>query len=116
MTGTMWTYADEYRTEPIDVEGFKVEATDGEIGHVDEATYDTGTSSIVVDTGPWILGRKVVIPAGLVRSLDLEHGKAQVALSKDQIKNSPEYDPTIDDYRSDEYRNRLDSYYGSYAL
>src|SRR5436190_19454364 len=36
----------------------------GSIGKIDEATNDTGSSSVVVDTGPWIFGRKVVILAG----------------------------------------------------
>ena len=53
-------------TEPMDVTGFHVEAADGRIGKVDEATYDVGSAYLVVDTGPWIFGRKVVIPAGTV--------------------------------------------------
>jgi hypothetical protein len=116
MTVNMWTYSAEYLTEPIDIKGFKVEATDGEIGKVDEATYEVGTSSIVVDTGPWIFGRKVVIPAGLIESLDLENGKVRLALTKDQIKNSPEYDASIDDYRSEAYRDRVGSYYNDYLV
>jgi hypothetical protein len=115
MTVNMWTYSAEYLTEPIDIKGFKVEATDGEIGKVDEATYEVGSSSIVVDTGPWIFGRKVVLPAGMIETLDLEEGKVRVRLTKDQIKNSPEYDSTIDDYRSETYRDRLGSYYDSYV-
>jgi hypothetical protein len=115
MTVNMWTYSAEYLTEPIDIKGFKVEATDGEIGKVDEATYEVGSSSIVVDTGPWIFGRKVVLPAGVIETLDLEDGKVRVRLTKDQIKNSPEYDSTIDDYRSETYRDRLGSYYDSYV-
>jgi hypothetical protein len=115
MTVNMWTYSAEYLTEPIDIKGFKVEATDGEIGKVDEATYEVGSSSIVVDTGPWIFGRKVVLPAGMIETLDLEDGKVRVRLTKDQIKNSPEYDSTIDDYRSETYRDRLGSYYDSHV-
>ncbi|MBD0291736.1 MAG: PRC-barrel domain containing protein, partial [Thermoleophilia bacterium] len=46
-----------------DVVGFSVEATDGGIGKVDEATYDVGQSYLVVDTGPWIFGKKVLLPA-----------------------------------------------------
>ena len=55
----------EYRTESgfkgaeTDLIGFAVAALDGDIGHVDEATYETGSSYLVVDTGPWIFGRKV---------------------------------------------------------
>ena len=36
----------------IDVVGYSVEALDGSIGKIDEATFDAGTAYIVVDTGP----------------------------------------------------------------
>jgi hypothetical protein len=50
-------------TGPADLVGFDVEATDGNIGKIDEATYDVGGSYVVVDTGPWIFGKKVMLPA-----------------------------------------------------
>jgi hypothetical protein len=43
--------------------------------------------------GPWIFGRKVVIPAGTIERIDVDDKKI-FALTKDQIKDSPEYDPT----------------------
>jgi hypothetical protein len=114
MDTTIWNYSPDYASESLDLKGFKVEATDGDIGHVDEATYDLGASCIVVDTGPWIFGRKVVLPAGAIESLDLENEKVVVRLTKDQIKGSPELDEATD-YRSDEYRSRLGSYYDPYV-
>jgi hypothetical protein len=113
MDTQMWTYSVEATAEPLDLTGFKVEATDGEIGHVDDATYETGASCIVVDTGPWIFGRKVVLPAGAIEQLDLDEENVVVRLTKDQIKASPELDDTMD-YRSEEYRSRLGSYYDPY--
>lgn len=110
----VWTFSTEYVTEPIDVEGFDVEATDGSIGKIDEATYDVGSACIVVDTGPWIFGRKVVIPAGAIETIDLENEKVAVRLTKDQIKDSPELGDETD-YRSDEYRSSLGSYYDPYV-
>lgn len=93
-----------------DLEGFEVEATDGHIGKVDEATDDVGRSLIVVDTGPWIFGKKVVLPAGTIERVDLDDRRLFVNLSKDQIKNSPEYDP--ERHRRDEgYYDTLGSYY-----
>lgn len=110
----VWTFSTEHVTEPIDVEGFDVEATDGSIGKIDEATYDVGSACIVVDTGPWIFGRKVVIPAGAIETIDLENEKVVVRLTKDQIKDSPELGDEAD-YRSDEYRSSLGSYYDPYV-
>jgi hypothetical protein len=67
----IWTFT--VATPPnVDLTGFKVEARDGSIGKVDEATHEAGGSFIVVDTGPWIFGKKVMIPAGVIR--DIGHG------------------------------------------
>jgi hypothetical protein len=114
MNTNIWTYSRDTLNEPMDVEGFDVEAADGEIGKVDEATYDVGSSFIVVDTGPWIFGRKVVLPAGVIERIDMDDRKVSVRLTKDQIKNSPELDEATD-YRSDEYRSTLGSYYDPYV-
>lgn len=108
METELWTYR-EPMAKPIDVKGFDVEATDGSIGSIDEATYDVGASYVVVDTGPWIFGRKVVLPAGAIEMIDLENRKVSVRLTKDQIKDSPPYDETRWD---DTYRNDLGTYYG----
>jgi hypothetical protein len=113
MRTDMWTYSSDY-TQPLDVEGFDVAATNGDIGKVDEATYDVGSSYIVVDTGPWIFGRKVLLPAGVIERIDLDNRKVEVRLTKDQIKDSPEFDRDTEDYRSDAYRERVGTYYSDF--
>ena len=65
----VWTYRQPTWTQ-TDLTGFDVEAMDGSIGKVDEATSATDTSYLVVDTGPWIFGKKVMLPAGVVRDVD----------------------------------------------
>ena len=109
----IWTYRamPESDLDNVDLTGYKVEATDGSIGKIDEATYETGSSYVVVDTGPWILGRKVMLPAGLIGRIDPDEEKVWVDLTKDEIKDSPEFDPEM--HREDsEYRSRLGDYYG----
>jgi hypothetical protein len=109
----IWTFRAMPGTdlESVDLTGFKVEATDGSIGKVDEATHETGSSYLVVDTGPWILGRKVMLPAGVIDRIDPDEQKVYVDLTKDEIKNSPEFDPNT--HRDDsDYRGRLGEYYG----
>ena len=63
-----WEYRTEsgFTGEKVDLIGYSIAATDGDIGRIDEATYETGSSYLVVDTGPWIFGRKVMLPAGVV--------------------------------------------------
>jgi hypothetical protein len=91
--------------------GFEVEATDGKIGKVDEHTRDVQSQGfIVVDTGPWIFGKKVMLPAGIVQSVDLDEEKVYVNRTKDEIKNAPEFDE--DAFREQPYRDSVSSYYG----
>jgi hypothetical protein len=104
----MWTFT--VATANLDLTGFKVEALDGGIGKVDEATYDAGGSFIVVDTGPWIFGKKVMLPAGVIRDVDLDTETVFVDRTKDQIKNAPEFDADL--YRDNAYRDEVGSYYG----
>ena|SRR5947208_14357318 len=93
----------------IDLSGFKVEAIDGSIGKVDESTYEAGGSFVVVDTGPWIFGKKVMLPAGVIRDIDLDMETVFLNRTKDQIKNAPEFDEKR--YRDQNYRSELGSYY-----
>jgi hypothetical protein len=104
----MWTLS--VQTVPnIDLTGFKVEATDGEIGKVDEATREIGGSFLIVDTGPWIFGKKIMVPAGLVRDIDPDTETIFVNRTKDEIKNAPEFDETR--YHDQSYRDELAGYY-----
>ena len=104
----LWTFREiNWSTEKL--VGFKVEAVDGGIGKIDEASNDVGASYIVVDTGPWIFGKKVMLPAGVIGRVDAEEEKVFVNRTQDQIKNAPEFD--ADAYRDDSYRGKLGSYY-----
>src|SRR5881392_3872736 len=109
MSSDLWTYTDTSISQD-NLSGFSVEAIDGGIGKVDDATHDVGQSFIVVDTGPWIFGKKVMLPAGVVRDIDLDTETVFVNRMKDQIKNAPEFDEKR--YRDQGYRKELGSYYG----
>lgn len=111
----IWSYREESglgtgtRTA-LDITGYSVEALDGGIGKVDEASYDVGSSYIVVDTGPWIFGKKVMLPAGVIDRIDAEDERVYVNRTKDQIKDAPEFDESS--YRDEAYRGELGGYYG----
>jgi hypothetical protein len=107
----VWTFRVESRLGDIDLTGFSIEATDGHIGKVDEATYETGGSYLIVDTGPWIFGKKVMLPAGIVERIDTDSKTVFVNRTKDEIKAAPDFDKKTarDD---EEYRGRLGRYYG----
>ena len=114
-TSDVWTYRDQNQTgyDPTsgrDLSGFSVEALDGSIGKIDGASNDVGGSFIIVDTGPWIFGKKVMLPAGVVQRVDDQEECVWVNRTKDQIKAAPEYD---DSMKTDvDYKNKLGTYYG----
>jgi hypothetical protein len=112
-TTTLWRYDDPTWAE-IELVGYDVEALDGEIGRIDEAGQDIGTRYLVVDTGPWIFGKKVMLPAGLVERVDLSSKRVHVGRTKEVIKKAPELN---DARRHDSrYREALSLYYGPSRL
>jgi len=109
----VWTYRNQSQlgydpSSGRDLGGYGVEALDGSIGKVDEASNDVGESYLIVDTGPWIFGKKVMLPAGVVQRVDDD--KVWVNRTKDEIKNAPEYDDSVMSDRG--YRDSLGGYYG----
>jgi hypothetical protein len=105
-----WQYRDDVSISGADLTGYKVEAADGGIGKVDETSHDVNAQCLVVDTGPWIFGKKVLIPAGTVNHVDHDEQKVYVDRTKEQIKSAPEFDP--DTYNESMYREKLGGYYG----
>src|SRR4051812_46856436 len=81
--------AEVYVPTMPDLTGFDVEATDGHIGKIDEATMAAGATCLVVDTGFWIFGHKRMLPGGVVRAVDVDERKVFVDMSKDEIKGAP---------------------------
>ncbi|MBW4718659.1 PRC-barrel domain containing protein [Saccharothrix obliqua] len=95
--------------------GYEVEATDGGIGKIAESDADAPADCLVVDTGPWIFGREVVLPVGTVRRVDHDERKVYVDRTREQIKNAPERDPDEPDHEG--HRQRIGDYYTeSYRL
>jgi hypothetical protein len=107
----MWTYQDSTWTQGQDLVGYDVEASDGSIGKIDEASNEAAGAYLVVDTGFWIFGKKRLIPAGVVSRVDHESKKVHVNMTKEQIKSAPDYDR---DTWGDESRSRHSDYYGSH--
>ena len=70
----------------LDLSGYAAEASDGGVGTVESAAPDGG---YLVDTGPWILGRTVRVPAGAVGRVDHAARVVHVTLTRDQVKDLP---------------------------
>ena len=115
MNDSIWiwqvTRLEDAATALPDVTGFDVEALDGHVGKVDEATYDNERGALVVDTGFWIFGKKRMLPAGMISAVDPDERKVLVACTKDQIKSAPDFEQQQEEDES--YRSGVGSYYAS---
>lgn len=105
----IWTYRDRDSWATTDIVGYKVEAIDGEIGSIDQASYDVGRSWMVVDTGPWIFGKKVLLPAGVIDRVDVDDERVHVHRTKDEIENAPEFDESR--FSDEGYHSEVGTYY-----
>lgn len=78
-----------------DLRGYDIQASDGEIGHVEDFLFDDEDWTIryfVIDTGPWLFGRKVLLAPQSVGEPSWEGGVLPVNLTKEQVEESPEVD------------------------
>jgi hypothetical protein len=105
----IWSFSEpDYAN--LDLGGYSVEALDGKIGKVSDASNEVGACYIVVDTGPWIFGKKVILPAGVIDRVDPDTETVFVDRAKDEIKNAP---PFAESTQPGElYRTELGDYYG----
>lgn len=74
--------------------GYHLEATDGGIGHVEDFIMDEETWAIrylVVDTRNWWPGKKVLVSPHWIERVSWDESKVFVNLSREAIKQSPEY-------------------------
>jgi len=93
---SIWIYREEV-LDVSDIAGYSIEATDGEIGKVDKHVVDPAGSYLLVATGPWIFGKTVMLPAGVISRIDDEKRVVYVDRTKEEIKNAPEYREDLHD-------------------
>lgn len=96
-----------------DTQGYNIEATDDGIGHVDDFFVDDQDWKIrylLIDTGNWLPGKKVLISPGWVNSVDWHDGRIYVDVPKAKVEASPEYDPSGPLERT--YERDLHRHYG----
>jgi hypothetical protein len=120
-TPSMDAIADSVRRESTDshlrsaaaVTGYTIEASDGEIGHVDGFLMDDEAWAIrylEVATRIWWPGSKVLVSPAWVEQVSWTDSRVYVGLSREAIKNGPEYTESTPITR--EYENRLHLHYG----
>ncbi|MCX5403065.1 PRC-barrel domain containing protein [Streptomyces sp. NBC_00335] len=109
----MWMYAqDSGYTSGQSLVGFTVEAADGAIGHVDRQQDQSGMQHLVVDTGVWVFGKSVLIPAGAVTRIDAEVQAVRVSATQEEIKAAPRF-TTDSETAEHDYLSAVGDYYVS---
>jgi hypothetical protein len=107
----LWTLPEQFGR--IDVGGFKVEAVDGRVGKVEQSTLERGSSHLIIDTGPPLLGKKLLLPSGLVSGIDRDEEIVRVACTEDELKNAPAFD--AERQNDPVYRDQVAAYYAAGA-
>ena len=94
------------------VDGYRIQANDGDIGHVDDFVIDDDSWAIrylVIDTRDWFPGKKVLISPHWVEKIDWSESRVTINLSRAKIEGSPEY--TDESLASREYEIQLHRHY-----
>mgnify|MGYP001556305212 CR=1 FL=1 len=77
------------------INGYAIAASDGRIGTVSDFLFEDAGWAVrwlVVDTGHWLSGRKVLLPVSALGQPDRELRHFPVKLSLQRVKNSPDVD------------------------
>jgi hypothetical protein len=96
-----------------EVRGYRVQGSDAELGVVEDFVADDQSWAIewlVVDTHRWLPGRKVLVSPDWTEAVDWVERCVELTMTKDQITNSPDYDPAMPIDR--EYEASLYDFYG----
>jgi hypothetical protein len=105
--------ADPHLRSTREIINYNIHASDGEIGHVEDFIVDVRDWAIrymVVDTRNWLPGKKVIIAPDWIKDINWAESSVTVQMTRESIKDSPEYDPALP--INMEYEARLYDYYG----
>jgi len=73
-----------------------VQATDGEVGHVDDLLLDDDCSRILflaIETKGWLFGKKVLAGPSLIERVDWANSTVYVSTTRAALKSGQEYNP-----------------------
>ncbi|MFF0215877.1 hypothetical protein [Streptomyces vinaceus] len=72
--------------------------------------YEVSDAYIVMDTGVWIFGKEVLLPAGTILRVDGENKTVHLERTKEQIKAAPEFHRD-NHLRDPDHRQEISKYY-----
>jgi uncharacterized protein YrrD len=104
--------ADTHLRSVREVTGYHIHATDGDIGHVQDifaGENDWIIRYFLVDTRNWWPGKHVLMAKDWVQQIEWSDRSLTVKVTRDQVKDSPEYDPR--EPVTQDYETTLHNYY-----
>jgi hypothetical protein len=107
--GKAW---DPHLRSTDNVSGYHIQAAEGAIGHVEDFIIDDETWAIrylIIDTRNWWPGKKVLVSPKWIERVNWIAAKVFVNLSRETIKQSPEY--TEESLITRDYETRLHRHY-----
>ena len=111
-TNEQRTIADSNLRSVREVTGYHIHATDGDIGHI-QAIFAGENDWIIryflVDTRNWWPGKHVLLARDWVENIEWRDRSITVNVTREQVKDSPEYDPH--EPVSHSYESALHNYY-----
>jgi sporulation protein YlmC with PRC-barrel domain len=96
-----------------DLRQYTIAASDGDIGHIDDVYFDDQSWTVrhvVVDTGTWLTGRRVLIPPRAIDGIDASGERVATRLTRKQVEDSPGVD--TEQPVSRQHERDLYGYYG----
>jgi hypothetical protein len=90
--------SDPHLRSVVEVIGYYIQATDGEIGYVENFMLDNEDWSLqylTVYTSSWWLGKSVLIAPHAVTGIDWFNRQVQLDVSREKVKLSPSWDPLV---------------------
>ena len=96
-----------------EVVGYRIQARDGEIGHVEDFVIEEPGWNIrylEVDTRNWLPGKHVLVSPTWIDGVDWSKGEVRIKLNREAIETAPAYDSSR--VISRDYQVELFSHYG----
>jgi hypothetical protein len=107
----LWSFRDDVGADRADLDGLTVEAVDGSVGSVQDVISDIDGAYLLIDTGLPLVGKTVLLPAGLVTAIDVDNESLKVDRTKDEIKGAPDFDAGLG--KDPAYRDAIARHYGA---
>ncbi len=108
-----WPAGDAHLRSANEVRGYHVLGNEEPVGHIEDFVLDDATWAVqylVIDTSNWWFGKKVLVSPTWARRISYEDRRVYLEMSRQMIKDSPEWDMNAPVNR--EYEARLYDYYG----